>query len=144
MPFENARVASNTRPSTRVDTSIANTPKTAQRRAHPVACTHTSDAGTLRRGYPLQCMHTHVPTRVSHDTGILPMRASHASNARISNAQKSARRCVHPRHTRVDACIPTYAYMLDRKSTRLNSSHTVISYAVFCLKKKKLHNPSYT
>src|SRR5438034_2705112 len=28
-------------------------------------------------------------------------------------------------------------YHLDRKSTRLNSSHTVISYAVFCLKKKK-------
>src|SRR5438034_5804367 len=28
-------------------------------------------------------------------------------------------------------------YPLDRKSTRLNSSHTVISYAVFCLKKKK-------
>src|SRR5260221_5332342 len=26
--------------------------------------------------------------------------------------------------------------LLDRKSTRLNSSHTVISYAVFCLKKK--------
>src|SRR5438132_6884286 len=26
---------------------------------------------------------------------------------------------------------------VDRKSTRLNSSHTVISYAVFCLKKKK-------
>src|SRR5438034_2228928 len=28
-------------------------------------------------------------------------------------------------------------YHPDRKSTRLNSSHTVISYAVFCLKKKK-------
>src|SRR5947207_4711653 len=28
-------------------------------------------------------------------------------------------------------------WRLDRKSTRLNSSHTVISYAVFCLKKKK-------
>src|SRR5215204_939544 len=27
--------------------------------------------------------------------------------------------------------------VIDRKSTRLNSSHTVISYAVFCLKKKK-------
>src|SRR5438132_3268330 len=27
--------------------------------------------------------------------------------------------------------------MVDRKSTRLNSSHTVISYAVFCLKKKR-------
>src|SRR5260221_9440706 len=30
--------------------------------------------------------------------------------------------------------------MTDRKSTRLNSSHTVISYAVFCLKKKKLES----
>src|SRR2546426_7000298 len=28
-------------------------------------------------------------------------------------------------------------YQTDRKSTRLNSSHLVISYAVFCLKKKK-------
>src|SRR5260221_4332630 len=32
--------------------------------------------------------------------------------------------------------------MEDRKSTRLNSSHTVISYAVFCLKKKKKHTNS--
>src|SRR5256885_12466529 len=39
---------------------------------------------------------------------------------------------------------PAYVYglirqesRLDRKSTRLNSSHLVISYAVFCLKKKK-------
>src|SRR2546426_1642023 len=30
--------------------------------------------------------------------------------------------------------------MSDRKSTRLNSSHLVISYAVFCLKKKKKRN----
>src|SRR2546430_8283289 len=29
---------------------------------------------------------------------------------------------------------------LDRKSTRLNSSHSQISYAVFCLKKKKQYN----
>src|SRR5256885_823997 len=29
---------------------------------------------------------------------------------------------------------------IDRKSTRLNSSHLVISYAVFCLKKKKKKN----
>src|SRR3954467_7861447 len=29
--------------------------------------------------------------------------------------------------------------LLDRKSTRLNSSHTIISYAVFCLKKTKSH-----
>src|SRR5256885_11914531 len=31
------------------------------------------------------------------------------------------------------------ARIVDRKSTRLNSSHLVISYAVFCLKKKKKH-----
>src|SRR5256885_5441244 len=30
----------------------------------------------------------------------------------------------------------------DRKSTRLNSSHLVISYAVFCLKKKKQRQPT--
>src|SRR5260221_6511079 len=34
---------------------------------------------------------------------------------------------------------PPATHRRDRKSTRLNSSHTVISYAVFCLKKKK-HN----
>src|SRR5256885_4490669 len=33
-----------------------------------------------------------------------------------------------------DRCTPSRT---DRKSTRLNSSHLVISYAVFCLKKKK-------
>src|ERR1022692_2497683 len=32
----------------------------------------------------------------------------------------------------------------DRKSTRLNSSHLVISYAVFCLKKKKTKNITHT
>src|SRR2546421_8745614 len=32
-----------------------------------------------------------------------------------------------------------YFYSLDRKSTRLNSSHDQISYAVFCLKKKNTH-----
>src|SRR5258708_11537952 len=35
---------------------------------------------------------------------------------------------VHPRHRN---------RVVDRKSTRLNSSHQIISYAVFCLKKKK-------
>src|SRR2546430_8245634 len=36
------------------------------------------------------------------------------------------------------------ANYLDRKSTRLNSSHSQISYAVFCLKKKKTQNSSET
>src|SRR5947208_11721520 len=36
-------------------------------------------------------------------------------------------------HLRVDLL---HVLLLDRKSTRLNSSHQIISYAVFCLKKK--------
>src|SRR5690606_4582897 len=39
-----------------------------------------------------------------------------------------------------DATHICYAFRLDRKSTRLNSSHVKISYAVFCLKKKKKNN----
>src|SRR5215218_5962623 len=49
---------------------------------------------------------------------------------------RSRRSCGHP----VAAATSTTRRRraaLDRKSTRLNSSHTVISYAVFCLKKKK-------
>src|SRR5258708_15054307 len=33
---------------------------------------------------------------------------------------------------------------VDRKSTRLNSSHQIISYAVFCLKKKKIYTEQET
>ena len=40
--------------------------------------------------------------------------------------------------TNMQNCVHA-ASTADRKSTRLNSSHVVISYAVFCLKKKKAH-----
>src|SRR5258708_17050674 len=36
---------------------------------------------------------------------------------------------------RKDAFVATKVFPIDRKSTRLNSSHQIISYAVFCLKK---------
>src|SRR5258708_23060830 len=38
------------------------------------------------------------------------------------------------------ACFSTVATLKDRKSTRLNSSHQIISYAVFCLKNKTHHD----
>src|SRR5256885_11074631 len=38
---------------------------------------------------------------------------------------------------RTSSSSPSCEKIIDRKSTRLNSSHLVISYAVFCLKKKK-------
>src|SRR2546422_6566729 len=40
----------------------------------------------------------------------------------------------------LDSALRGQAQRLDRKSTRLNSSHGYISYAVFCLKKKKRHD----
>src|SRR5256885_3996447 len=46
--------------------------------------------------------------------------------------------CLMSLHPSRDRC--SMRTSLDRKSTRLNSSHLVISYAVFCLKKKKNDN----
>src|SRR2546426_7662530 len=54
---------------------------------------------------------------------------------RTSLGGHAALRPVEPGHHRS-------ARGLDRKSTRLNSSHLVISYAVFCLKKKKIPPPA--
>src|SRR2546426_5711187 len=42
------------------------------------------------------------------------------------------------------AALDSWRATRDRKSTRLNSSHLVISYAVFCLKKKKKRKDSMT
>src|SRR5439155_11573410 len=60
----------------------------------------------------------HVPRRIAD--------AEEVRAARARESQPAARRTVlHGRRQ-------------DRKSTRLNSSHVAISYAVFCLKKKKI------
>src|SRR5688572_32580032 len=45
--------------------------------------------------------------------------------------------------TQVSQMAGTAVRLLDRKSTRLNSSHSQISYAVFCLKKKKNDTQSF-
>src|SRR2546421_9688539 len=59
-------------------------------------------------------------------------------------ARRRARRVRHGRRRLLvadrHACPPRTASPGDRKSTRLNSSHDQISYAVFCLKKKKNYN----
>src|SRR2546427_2767186 len=53
----------------------------------------------------------------------------------------------HPDHDYISGSTSTEKLEIrisDRKSTRLNSSHSQISYAVFCLKKKKKNNlPSW-
>src|SRR2546427_7548585 len=74
----------------------------------------------------------------------------------LFRSEKSTRRAEldERRHVRADAGIRAASFenpdvaaaididrarLSDRKSTRLNSSHSQISYAVFCLKKKKQH-----
>src|SRR2546430_11952006 len=53
--------------------------------------------------------------------------------------QSKPNKIVSPKRSK-DAKIFSADCSTDRKSTRLNSSHSQISYAVFCLKKKKKHN----
>src|SRR5438034_6459616 len=77
----------------------------------------------------------------------LQQRASHhGRRARVSRpaAGRAVRRwrlhdCRAPEAATAERLDPQ-----DRKSTRLNSSHTVISYAVFCLKKKKTNRQKHT
>src|SRR5438309_10038100 len=68
---------------------------------------------------------TEISTLSLHDA--LPILHSHTASFR-------AWRCTASAVTAVTAD----AVQRDRKSTRLNSSHSSISYAVFCLKKKKI------
>src|SRR2546430_11468328 len=58
-----------------------------------------------------------------------------------TRGQRPRRRIPHPRKQQGLMCFHREVRVLiaDRKSTRLNSSHSQISYAVFCLKKKNEH-----
>src|SRR3712207_7127839 len=70
--------------------------------------------------------------RVDDIVGVLLHRVVHARRHRgVGTVVVDAEAAAH-----VDVC-DVDAHTPDRKSTRLNSSHANISYAVFCLKKKK-------
>src|SRR5688572_32488628 len=56
---------------------------------------------------------------------------------RLLSRLRLAREAAEVRHTEVSIAMDDKPSQADRKSTRLNSSHSQISYAVFCLKKKK-------
>src|SRR5205807_10422615 len=72
-------------------------------------------------------------------------RSRRALRARCEGAlaRRTRRRNIPTRRaSRASLARTTHHLCRDRKSTRLNSSHLVISYAVFCLKKKKKINIS--
>src|SRR3989442_21098 len=77
---------------------------------------------------------TPFPTRRSSDLAPVEMTsaAGRRRNGKLSDGEELPREQHHPP-------LPSPVNR-DRKSTRLNSSHVRISYAVFCLKKKKIVN----
>src|SRR5690625_6600173 len=77
-----------------------------------------------------------TPTSRSETDCARPRRRTAASTVALKRAfcNPKCRRSGSSHASRIWA--PEPAAMVDRKSTRLNSSHVAISYAVFCLKKK--------
>src|SRR5690606_41163690 len=88
------------------------------------------------------------PTRRSSDLP-KPHRSSRSPTATMAAPRLPSRPSTppsggSPSRTRVQASTGSPPPSEDRKSTRLNSSHVKISYAVFCLKKKKTQQDSRT
>src|SRR5256885_12109324 len=75
------------------------------------------------------------PVDVSDDLGAALAQWTPAQAALLGGC-RSGKAGARPGGVRCDEAADA---MRDRKSTRLNSSHLVISYAVFCLKKKTTH-----
>src|SRR5256885_12052145 len=83
---------------------------------------------------------TEIYTLSLHDALPISSWSTRPSDAMVASTfNLSARESVHRRRSGERRPLSRIAYggPIDRKSTRLNSSHLVISYAVFCLKKKK-------
>src|SRR3712207_8806293 len=80
---------------------------------------------------------TEIYTLSLHDA--LPIYAAEKRKSKRPKAEKKRREAENPEKIKTKAKIKrkaTRRRRSDRKSTRLNSSHANISYAVFCLKKK--------
>src|SRR2546430_7503786 len=77
---------------------------------------------------------TEIYTLSLHDA--LPICATAISSARPKSAA-NIDQAAEGRRAGIILLLPSPLALPDRKSTRLNSSHSQISYAVFCLKKKK-------
>src|SRR5438045_4772453 len=92
--------------------------------------------------------HPHLhsfPTRRSSDLPISPTARLWPGKSRRKRSTRPSITCRNA--TRFPAtlfCVPPTRLRPDRKSTRLNSSHLGISYAVFCLKKKKRNKKTKT
>src|SRR5256885_8777815 len=85
--------------------------------------------------FPYTTLFRSEPATLLHKRNKILFRGDYAKK-RKSLAQARTRRLQHLHAS----AFAQERVLSDRKSTRLNSSHLVISYAVFCLKKKKNKN----
>src|SRR5439155_27143485 len=98
---------------------------TTTRDLHPFPTRRSSDLKGKRRSSPVRVPALGAPSRLRSDT---PARTFASITSRAQTMRR--RWSMSKRDGAPNAGT-------DRKSTRLNSSHVAISYAVFCLKKKK-------
>src|SRR5688572_30959744 len=85
---------------------------------------------------------TLFPTRRSSDLGALALELDvrHGEEQRAARDGREVAKRGLDRHSIERRDAREASHGSDRKSTRLNSSHSQISYAVFCLKKKKIRS----
>src|SRR2546427_3699780 len=74
-------------------------------------------------------------------SSVEPRRSDDSAIARVDGDQRAATLQGFTEEAPEMVLLVAILRRIDRKSTRLNSSHSQISYAVFCLKKKKRQNP---
>src|SRR5256885_4757052 len=97
------------------------------------ACARLAQA--LARAPDPESLATDALCHISAALSVLEMHVERSNRAMVVGVHDLLR-SYHLKADRAAAEQPVEA-LADRKSTRLNSSHLVISYAVFCLKKKK-------
>src|SRR5258708_13633180 len=89
-------------------------------------------AGSFRKEFPASCFMCKEGWDTTFKLREVPFR-------RPYDCAGTHRHDRHRRQLHAPSCRQHRRGRQDRKSTRLNSSHQIISYAVFCLKKKKEH-----
>src|SRR5207244_7549472 len=105
-------------------------------RSSPLALTHDLLPFPTRRSFDLQWLQGVFSVSCATDYGLMPMASPLSIIIFGASGDLTCRKLI-PSLYRLfgKQRLPEETRIIDRKSTRLNSSHQIISYAVFCFKK---------